>query len=130
MYVSLMSSSPGAEHLRVAVLITTISSNFLISWMGKINIFHIVVMLTHVAKIFFAMGDNSITKLLWETPPHPLCNLCCDNNQTWLETGRFCGSHAAVKCGVQKISGKLPIYSHPFCWSMKTLSKSFSVLTL
>lgn len=69
MCISLMSSLPGAEHLKVAVLITTSSSNFLITSMGKINIFHIEFLLTHIAKIFFATGDYFITKLLWEALP-------------------------------------------------------------
>lgn len=69
MCISLMISLPGAEHLKVAVLITTSSSNFLITSMDKINIFHIEFLLTHIAKIFFATGDYSIAKLLWEALP-------------------------------------------------------------
>lgn len=110
-----MSSSPWAEHLRVAVLITTSSSNFLISWRDKINIFHIPFLLNHIAKIFFCYGGLLHYQIaLRNTSYIHWAIRVVRKTRHGDVTGRFCRSQAAAKCRVQKRSGKTPIYNHLF----------------
>lgn len=129
--ISLMSSSPWAEHLRVAVLITTSSSNFLISWRGKINIFHILFLLNHIAKIFFCHGGllhyqialRSASYICWAI--HVMRKSRHDD-----KSGRSCRRQAAAKCKVQQRSRKPPIYNHLFVEAWKYYWRVFSALPL